>query len=61
MSELTPLTVSIADCTALLGIGRSTAYRLIESGDLQSRKCGRRTLVTMQSIREFAQGKRLGA
>ena len=60
MSELTPLTVSIADATALLGIGRSTAYRLIDSGDLQTRKCGRRTLVTMESIQAFAKGKSSG-
>jgi excisionase family DNA binding protein len=55
MPDITPLTVSIADCTVLLGIGRSTAYRLIDSGDLQIVKAGRRTLVTMDSILAFAQ------
>ena len=45
-----PALVSISDATNLLGVGRSTVYRLIENGGLNSRKIGRRTLIPMADI-----------
>ncbi len=42
--------VSIRETAALLGLGRSTIYRLIESGKLTKLKIGRRTLIERSSI-----------
>lgn len=45
---------SIPEAQRALGIGRSTAYRLIENGSLETVKIGRRTLIKMSSIRALA-------
>ena len=45
---------SIPDAQRALGIGRSTAYRLIENGKLETVKIGRRTLIRVSSIRALA-------
>lgn len=41
---------SIPDTLRALGIGRTTAYRLIDEGKLETVKIGRRTLVRVASI-----------
>lgn len=48
------LLASIPEAQRALGIGRSTAYRLIGNGSLETIKIGRRTLITMSSIRALA-------
>ena len=48
--------VSIADATAILGIGRSTVYRLISEGALQTRRIGRRTLVPRSELERMLAG-----
>lgn len=45
---------SIPEAQRALGIGRSTAYRLIEDGKLETVKIGRRTLIRVSSIRALA-------
>jgi excisionase family DNA binding protein len=45
---------SIPDAQRALGIGRSTAYRLIDEGKLETVKIGRRTLIRVSSIRSLA-------
>lgn len=45
---------SIPDAQRALGIGRSTAYRLIDEGRLEAVKIGRRTLIRVSSIRALA-------
>lgn len=45
---------SIPDAQRALGIGRSTAYRLINDGKLDTVKIGRRTLIRVSSIRTLA-------
>jgi len=42
--------VSIRETADLMGVGRSTIYRLIESGELTKLKIGRRTLIERDSI-----------
>ena len=42
--------VSIGDTIDLLGVGRTTVYRLIKEGALSKRKIGRRSLITRTSI-----------
>lgn len=46
-----PLTLSIKDAAKLLGLGRSTIYRLIGDRQLETVKVGRRTLIKTASIR----------
>ena len=45
---------SIPDAQRALGIGRTTAYRLIDEGKLETVKIGRRTLIRIASIRALA-------
>ena len=46
-----PLTRSIKETAQLLSIGRSTIYRLIGEGALETVKIGHRTLIKSASIR----------
>lgn len=45
---------SIPETQRVLGIGRSTTYRLIEEGRLETVKIGRRTLIRVSSIKALA-------
>lgn len=40
--EEMPLTLTVAEVAAVLGIGRNTAYDLLNTGDLPSRRIGKR-------------------
>ena len=42
--------VSIKEGSSLLGVSRSTIYRLINEGELSTRQIGRRTLIPMNEI-----------
>lgn len=50
---LMKLAYSILEACDLLSIGRTTLYSLIKSGDLQTRKVGRRTLILAKSLDVF--------
>lgn len=45
-----PLTVTVEEAAKLLGIGRSTAYELIHTGDIPSLRLGRRLVVPVAQI-----------
>lgn len=45
------LTVTVNTATKALGVGRTTIYELMNSGQLQTLKIGRRRLVKTDSIR----------
>jgi excisionase family DNA binding protein len=47
------LLVPIPEGIHALGVGRSTFYRLIRSGELQQVRIGRRSFVTEQSLRNY--------
>lgn len=49
--NLSPIVVSARDAAVILGIGRTKIFELINCGQLKTIKIGRRTLVTMASIR----------
>ena len=53
-----PLVVSVADACKMLGIGRTTAYALIESDKLEMCKLGRRTLIKVASIHKLIADQR---
>jgi excisionase family DNA binding protein len=47
------LTVSITKTIKILGLGRTTVYSLINSGELEAVKIGNRRLVKVESIRRL--------
>lgn len=50
-----PLALTVADAVRLIGVGKTTIYRLIAQGRLSSIKIGRRKLVLMASVHELMQ------
>lgn len=45
-----PFALTISDTAKVLSLGRTSVYRLIADGRLQTLKIGRRTLVLVASI-----------
>jgi excisionase family DNA binding protein len=45
--------LSIAEAGAATGIGKTKLYEAIAEGKLRARKCGKRTLVLRDELREF--------
>lgn len=48
--------VSINDACALLGLGRTSIYKMINDGALQARRIGRRTLILREEIETIFNG-----
>lgn len=46
-----PFALTIRDTTKATGFGKTTTYQLIKEGRLKAVKIGRRTLVTVASIK----------
>ena len=51
------LLISITDAAKALSVGRTSIYELIRSGQLQTRKMGRRRLITATSLRRLVDGQ----
>lgn len=49
------LFASINETAKVLNLGRTSVYLLIKEGKLETRKLGRRRLVTVASIRRLAE------
>jgi hypothetical protein len=52
--------LSIANFSEAYGCRRTKIYELINSGDLQTAKIGRRTLITVESATAFAKRVTVG-
>lgn len=52
---LQPLTVRVATAVRITGLSRSRIYELIQSGDLETIKVGRATLILFRSLRNLTQ------
>jgi predicted DNA-binding transcriptional regulator AlpA len=48
-----PLLIPVPQAAKLLGISRAAAYRFATSGDLPTKKLGRRVYVVSAKLREF--------
>jgi excisionase family DNA binding protein len=48
-----PLTLTVEQTAKLLGIGRSTAYELVRTGDIPSLRLGRRIVVPVMLLAEL--------
>jgi excisionase family DNA binding protein len=46
-----PVTITVEQTKRALSVSHTTVYRLINSGQLETLKIGRRTLITTASIR----------
>lgn len=49
-----PILVSVNNAAAMLGIGRATIYKLLNTGVLRAVRSGGRTLIPTQALREYA-------
>ena len=45
--------LSVSEACAMAGIGRTKLYQAITEGNLKARKCGKRTLVLRDDLRDF--------
>ena len=52
--EIEPLLVGIPVAGRILGVGRSTTYKLMDAEDLKSVKIRGRRLITVTSIKQLA-------
>lgn len=48
-----PIALTISETSKAAGFGKTTTYKLIKEGKLKAVKVGRRTLVTMTSIKSL--------
>jgi excisionase family DNA binding protein len=53
--KIEPLTVRISTAVRITGLSRSRIYELIQSGDLETAKVGRATLVQYRSLKALTQ------
>jgi excisionase family DNA binding protein len=53
--KIEPLTVRVSTAVRITGLSRSRIYELIQSGDLETVKVGRATLVQFKSLKELTQ------
>jgi excisionase family DNA binding protein len=53
IGELRREGLSIAEACTVAGIGRTKIYQAITDGNLKARKCGKRTLVLRDDLRDF--------
>ena len=53
MENLHREALSIAEVCAVAGIGRTKIYQAITDGSLKARKCGKRTLILRDELRQF--------
>ncbi len=51
LTPLEPLAVSISEAARLLGIGRTHLYAQLQQNTLVARKIGKRTVITLASIK----------
>lgn len=50
-----PIFVSIAEAQRMLGLGKTSLYSLIAEKKLETKQIGRRRLVLVSSLRQFAE------
>ncbi len=53
--KIEPLTVRILTAVKITGLSRSRIYELIQSGDLETVKVGRATLIKYQSLKRLTE------
>jgi excisionase family DNA binding protein len=54
-------TVTVAEAAKMLGIGRISAYRAIQRGDIPCVRIGRRCLISRLALKEMLAGRKTAA
>lgn len=57
-SGIEPITVRLPDAIRMTGLGRSKIYELIASGDIETIKIGRCTLIPVESLHRLIENAR---
>jgi excisionase family DNA binding protein len=57
-SPFVPLTVSVARAAELVGLGKSTVWKLIADGELETVKVGNKRLVLFASLADLIERRR---
>lgn len=55
--KIEPLTVRVSTAVRITGLSRSRIYELIQSGDIDTVKVGRCTLVQFESLKALTRGR----
>jgi excisionase family DNA binding protein len=55
--KIEPLTVRISTAVRITGLSRSRIYELIQSGDIETVKVGRATLVQYRSLKDLTKSE----
>jgi len=50
------LAFTVSEATEILSISKTTLYAKLGSGELQARKCGKKTLILAEDLRQFLSG-----
>jgi excisionase family DNA binding protein len=53
-------TLTVDEFCGMVGIGRSTFYKAVGSGDLKVRKYGKRTFITQEEMKRFVESMPYG-
>jgi excisionase family DNA binding protein len=56
-----PISVKVPEAVRLTGLSRSRIYELMRSGDIAYAKVGSSTLILVESLRAFVNGRRSSA
>lgn len=56
MPELDPIFISVKEAARMLGVSTWTLYQLLDSQTIASQYHGRKRLVVLASLREYAAG-----
>ena len=56
-TAMDPISVRIPDAVRLTGLSRSRIYELMRDGEINFAKVGRSTLIMVEDLRRFIQGR----
>ncbi|MBV7292329.1 helix-turn-helix domain-containing protein [Corynebacterium sp. TAE3-ERU16] len=50
-----PIAYSAAEAAKALGISRNYVYQLLRAGEIQSKRSGKRIIITVDALREYVE------
>ena len=53
VTQIEPLTISTTEAARLLGVSRPTVYQMMRRADFPAFKCGERTLISVEGLRQW--------
>jgi len=52
---MTKLSVTVPEAAEMIGLGRSSIYKLFNEGQLTPRKSGKRTLILVEDLKRYVE------